>query len=101
MLSAGTKALELIEGQTIDDLEEDEIRTLALVRLLEIVGEAANGVSHEVQASYPDIRWAEIISLRNRLIHGYFFIDFGIVWRITTENLPPPVERLQELVADD
>jgi uncharacterized protein with HEPN domain len=52
---------------------------LATVRLMEIIGEAANRIPHEERSKYPEIPWNQIISLRNRLIHGYDAIDYEIL----------------------
>lgn len=58
-------------GKTRDDLDTDRKLNLALVRLLEIVGEAANRTPADERAQYREIPWAQIVGLRNRLIHGY------------------------------
>ena len=60
----------------------------AVIRNLEIIGEAANKLSLELHASLPVIPWADIIGMRNRLIHGYLTVDLNIVWRKVHEVLP-------------
>ncbi len=60
---------------------------LSLVRLLEIVGEAANHVSEELQDKYPSVNWSHIVGMRNRLIHGYDDIDFEILYQTINEDL--------------
>jgi uncharacterized protein with HEPN domain len=65
------------------------------VRLLEILGEAANRVPQEEQARLSDIAWPEIVAPRNRLIHGYDSVDLGIVWRAIRKNLPDLVDQLE------
>jgi uncharacterized protein with HEPN domain len=70
-------------------LAADRPLNLSLVRLLEIVGEATNRVPPRERAKYPGIPWAQIVGLRNRLIHGYDNVDFDILWQIVTEDLPP------------
>jgi uncharacterized protein with HEPN domain len=69
---------------------------LSLVRLLEIVGEAASRMPLEERIRYPDIPWAEIVGLRNRLIHGYDSVDFDILWQILSKDLPPLIEALEK-----
>ena len=71
---------------------------LSLVRLLEIVGEAASRVPADERAKYPDIPWAQIVSLRNRLIHGYDNVDFDILWQIVTQDLPPLIVQLEKIL---
>jgi len=70
----------------------------AVVRAIEVVGEAAAKVSEETRATAPDIPWSAIVSMRNRLIHGYFDIDADIVWKTATCELPPLPRRLRTLL---
>jgi uncharacterized protein with HEPN domain len=66
------------------------------VRLLEIVGEAAGRVPAEEPVRHPDIPWPEIVVLLNRLIHGYDSVDFDILWRIVSDDLPSLIEALEK-----
>lgn len=61
---------------------------LAIVHLLEIIGEAANSVSKELQQKYDSIPWKSIVGMRNRLIHGYFDIDLKIIWQTIQTDIP-------------
>ena len=72
----------------------DRLLALALVRLLEIIGEAAARVPAEERARRPGVPWSSIVSLRNRLIHGYDDIDHDIVWEVVTTDLPALVSAL-------
>lgn len=73
------EAVSLIRGKSTIDLDNDRLLNLALVRLLEIIGEAANQISKEERSRYPEIPWLQIVSLRNRLIHGSDAVDFDIL----------------------
>ena len=75
MLDYSREALELIQEKSRDELDSNRVLSLALVPLLEMIGEAANRVSAEYQSNYPAIPWTQIIGLRNRLIHGYDAVD--------------------------
>lgn len=97
-LNAANKAMEFLKGKTSDDLHKDEMLSLALVRLLEVVGEAAVGVSEEFKNQHPQVPWREMIALRNRLIHGYFDINLDIVWNTIIEDLPPLTSALEKLL---
>ncbi|MGH7812560.1 MAG: HepT-like ribonuclease domain-containing protein [Candidatus Binataceae bacterium] len=77
------------------DLDTDRQLNLSLVRLLEIIGEAAGRVSAEERTRHPDIPWTEIVGLRNRLIHGYDSVDFDILWQIVTGDLPRLIAALE------
>jgi uncharacterized protein with HEPN domain len=94
-----TEALVLTQGRTRADLDSDRLLELALVRLLEIVGEAASRVPRRVRAMYSDIPWPQIVALRNRLIHGYYAVDLDILWQIVVQDLPPLVTALEEIMA--
>ena len=101
MLDAARKATTFAETCTRDDLEKDEKLALALIRLLEVLGEAAKSISHECQTEYPDIPWRQIAGTRDRLIHGYFDVDLDVVWKIVSGDLPSLVVQLQQILPDD
>ena len=98
MLDYSREALSLIGGKGRKELDQDRTLNLALVRLMEIVGEAANRVSDETQSAHTEIPWFQIISLRNRLIHGYDSVDFDILWGVITQELPALVAALEKIV---
>jgi uncharacterized protein with HEPN domain len=98
MLESARMAMQFIEGETRVSLETDKKLVLALVKLIEIVGEAANNVSLAKQAELPDIPWRQIIGMRNRIVHAYFDVDLDIVWRTVTEELPPLIAVLEKVV---
>lgn len=98
MLDHAREAVAMVHGRTRADLNADRKLNLALVRLLEIVGEAAARTPENERALYPDILWPEIVSLRNRLIHGYDSVDFDILWNIITKDLPPLIRTLELLI---
>jgi uncharacterized protein with HEPN domain len=98
MLGYAREAVALAQGRQRADLENDRLLELALTRLLEIIGEAANRVPEETQEAHPEIAWGQIVSLRNRLIHGYDSIDFDILWAIVKEDLPELIENLEKIV---
>ena len=79
MLSHAQEVVDLLGDRGREALAQDRVSQLALTRLIEIVGEAANRVSPEARSAYPDIPWTQIIGMRNRLIHGYDVVDVGIL----------------------
>ena len=100
MLDHATEALDMVRGRERNDLELDRQLALALVRLMEIVGEAAGRVTADVRARHDHIPWADIVGLRNRLIHGYDSVDLDILWDILVLDLPPLAEQLRKVLAD-
>ena len=97
MLDSAREAVELIHGKSRADLDTNRVLSLALVRLLEIVGEAASKVTTATREQTPDISWSQIVSLRHRLIHGYDTINMDILWKILTDDLPALIGQLQKI----
>lgn len=93
------EALGLTRGKNRTDLDTNRLLNLALVRLLEIVGEAASSVPDDVRQQYPQVPWKQLVGLRNRLIHAYHQVDLDILWKIVSQDLPPLVARLDEILA--
>lgn len=96
MLQHAQEAIDLVAGKRRQDLESDRVLSLALVRLMEIVGEAAARVTPEVRGRLSNVPWHGVIGLRNRLIHGYDSVDLDILWTILSRELPALVEELKE-----
>ena len=87
MLDSIRKIETYISGMAYEEFLEDEKTKDAVVRNLEVIGEAANKIPEEVKIKHQEIPWRQIIGLRNRLIHGYFVVDYRIVWDIATKEL--------------
>jgi uncharacterized protein with HEPN domain len=85
---AAQEAVGFLKARTRSDLDMDRQLSLSLIHLLEIIGEAASGVSEEYRKNHPQIPWPQMIRMRNRLIHGYFDINLDIVWQTVTHDLP-------------
>ncbi|HVU13950.1 MAG TPA: DUF86 domain-containing protein [Phototrophicaceae bacterium] len=98
MLDAAHKARSFAEGKTRRELDHDEMFAFALVRALEIIGEAASKVSQETRGSYPEVRWTEIIGMRNKIIHDYLNVDNRIVWDVVTDDLPVLIRALEAVL---
>jgi len=95
MLDHARDAVAMAGGRIRSELDTDRQLNPSLVRLLEIVGEAASRMPAQERVRYPEIPWSEIVSLRNRLIHGYDSVDFDILWQIVTDDLPPLIAVLE------
>jgi len=76
------------KGLTYDGFVKDEMVVDAVIRNIEIIGEAARNMPEDVREKYPDIPWRRMIGLRNIAIHEYFGVDLSIVWEIISKNLP-------------
>lgn len=100
MYDHATEALDMVRNRVRADLDSDRMLNLALVRLLEVLGEAANRIPPEERAVHSQIPWPQLVGLRNRLIHQYDNVDFDILWQILTKDLPPLVQELERLLPE-
>ena len=98
MMDAIAAAVDFTNGRNRADLDNDRQLLFAIVRAIEIAGEAAAKISPESRAQAPDVPWQSIVSMRNRLIHGYFDIDRSIVWKTAREELPALLPALRALI---
>ena len=93
------EAIDLLGEKTLDDLLHDRTLQLALVRLVEIVGEASTRVTAALKRQHPAIPWGEIAGMRNKLIHEYEYVDVNIVYNTVRNDLPPLITQLDEVLA--
>jgi uncharacterized protein with HEPN domain len=98
MLDAAREAVTFVAGTTAEDLKSDRILSLALVKCIEIIGEAASKVTNETRAAYPQIPWVDIVGMRHRLIHVYFDVDLERVCDTIAVDLPPLIEGLEKAI---
>lgn len=93
-------ALSFAEGRTRNDFSEDLQLLLAVVKVIEIVGEAANKISKQGRQMLPDVPWSDIIAMRHKLSHvlAVDSIDVGIIWQTVQEDLPPLIALLERAV---
>lgn len=99
MLDAAREAIELSQGKTRASLDTDRMYSLAMVRLVEILCEAAYQVSEAKRHELAHIDFENIIGMRHRLVHGYHSIDPDILWDTIQDDLPGLVEQLEGVVA--
>ena len=99
MLDAAQEAMSFARGKKREDLDRERMLVLSLLKDIEIVGEAASKVSENCRQEHPEIPWKDIVTMRNRLIHGYFDINLDVVWKTATEELPLLVQKLQRVIS--
>jgi uncharacterized protein with HEPN domain len=97
MLDMARKAVSKTQSISRDTYDADENLRLALIHLIQTIGEAARQVSREFCNSHSDIRWADIIGMRHKVVHDYLGVDDDIVWKVATEDLPKLVASLEAL----
>jgi uncharacterized protein with HEPN domain len=95
MLDSAREATSFTEGYRREDLRDNRMLALSLVKCIEIVGEAAARVGAETRQEVAQIPWQDIIGMRNRLIHAYYDIDLDRVWDTVLDDLPILVSQLE------
>ena len=98
MLEHAREAVAMAAGRGRADLRTDRGLELSLVRLVEVIGEAASQVSEETRVRHPHIVWRAMVGMRHRLIHGYDYIDLDLLWDTVTLDLPVLVRQLEDLL---
>ena len=88
ILNSINRILSYISGKDQTSFGEDQVTQDAVVRQLEIVGEATKRISKEFRAKYPDIPWSDMAGMRDVLIHDYIDVDFDVVWKTASEDVP-------------
>lgn len=88
ILEAIEKAERYTSGLDFEAFAKDDKTVDAVIRNLEIIGEAANRLSQELKQEAPDIEWPKIIGLRNILVHEYFGVNLQILWDVLQNKLP-------------
>jgi len=98
MLIAARKIQRFTAGMSAADFQANEMAQSAVIREIQVIGEAARIVSDAMKASHPTIEWREISGMRNRVIHEYFDIDLDLLWDTVQNDIPLLIEQLQGIV---
>jgi uncharacterized protein with HEPN domain len=98
ILDAAREAVTFARDHSRQDLDSERMLSLSLVRLLEVIGEAARGISSIFRQAHPEIAWKQMVGMRDRLSHGYFDVDLDIVWNTVIQDLPPLILNLGKIV---
>jgi uncharacterized protein with HEPN domain len=98
MLTAAEAVARYSTGKVREDLDRDEMFRDAIERRLEIIGEAARGVSDSFQTAHPEIAWKKIMATRHIIAHDYDAVNYDILWRIITVHVPELIDLLRPLI---
>lgn len=99
ILQAARWIEEYVADTDFDDFTVDHMRFNAVVRALEVIGEAARALPDAVKVGLPGVPWREIIGMRNVLAHAYFAVDPDVVWSAATEHVPPLAAAVERRLA--
>ena len=100
MLENIEKVNYFIENLTYEDFKADERTNFAVIRCLEIVGEASKSIPKEIKSKYNDIPWKDIAGLRDKIVHGYSEINLFRVWLVVKEDFPILKEEIENIMKD-
>lgn len=101
VLEAAGKARQFLEGVSFSEFRANEEKIYAVVRALEIIGEATSHIPASVRTRYPELPWPDIVGMRNKLVHEYFGVDLEVVWRAVHDDLPPLEAAISRILADE
>lgn len=100
MLAYAEKAEGFVAGVDFESFKDNEEKTLAVVRALEVIGEAARNIPVELRSRYPGVPWSRVVGMRNIVIHGYFGVDLRVIWDTVWDDLPPLREAVARMLED-
>ena len=98
MLDAITKIEQYTRNMSFDDFAGNSMATDAVVRNIEIIGEASRHLDDTFRDQHPEIPWNKIAGIRNRIVHEYFGVDVSIIWFIVRKEIEPLKQQLQEIL---
>ena len=98
---AVAKAQKFLAGMTYEQFAADEKTAFAVVRCLEILGEAARKIPESIRTRYPQVPWREMTGMRDILIHDYFGVNLRVVWNTVQNDLPPLNPQIDQIIADN
>ena len=101
ILSETRYLIDRARGLTKDEFQGDETLKRAFVRSLEIIGEAAKRIPGDLRQKYSHVEWSAMAGMRDRLIHGYFGVDYDIVWDVVINKVPTLQQEIQQIVDNE
>ena len=101
MRDAAIQVVEFMRGKSRQDLTDDPMLSMAVTRGVEIIGEAATGVSGAFRVAHPEIPWRKVVGMRNRLIHAYFDVDLNRLWKTVQTSVPELIALVRPLIEEE
>ncbi|MCD6514489.1 MAG: DUF86 domain-containing protein [Candidatus Odinarchaeota archaeon] len=88
IINAMNKALQFVKGMSYDEFTKDDKTIFAVIRSLEVIGEAVKNIPETIREKYPEIPWKAMAGMRDKLIHEYFGVDLKILWDTVKKRIP-------------
>jgi uncharacterized protein with HEPN domain len=100
ILDAVAKAKQFVKDVDFEAFRANEEKVFAVIRALEIIGEAAKNIPKSIRGRYTEIPWEDIVGMRNKVIHDYFGVDIEVIWKTLHEDLPPLQATVTKILED-
>ncbi|OGQ10337.1 MAG: hypothetical protein A2026_04685 [Deltaproteobacteria bacterium RBG_19FT_COMBO_46_12] len=100
ILEATTKARQFVKDVDFEAFRNDDEKVFAVIRALEIIGEAAKNIPKSLRGRYTEIPWEDIVGMRNKVIHDYFGVDLEVIWKTLHKDLPPLQAAVAKIIED-
>ena len=98
IIGAMDKAMNFVKNISYEEFIQDDKTAFAVVRALEIIGEAVKNIPDDIRKNYPEIPWKDMAGMRDKVIHEYFGVKLSIVWRAVKEEIPPLKPLFEEIL---
>ena len=100
IIDAMTKATKFVEGVSYEEFTKDDKTIFAVIRAIEIIGEAVKNIPDDTKKGYPEIPWKRMAGMRDKVIHGYFGVDIKVVWDTIKEEIPEVKPLFEKMLND-
>lgn len=98
MFENANRAIQFTEGMDFETFRKDEKTVYAVIRAVEIIGEATRNIPDDIRVKYPEIPWRDAADMRNKFVHRYFGINLEVIWQTLSEDLPMLANALREII---
>jgi len=100
ILEAVAKVKQFVKGVEFESFCDNDEKVFAVIRALEIIGEAAKHIPKSIRGRYTEIPWEDIVGMRSKVIHDYFGVDLNVIWKTLHEDLPPLQAAVAKMLKD-
>jgi len=100
IVDAMNKVLKFVEGISYEEFAQDEKTIFAVIRAIEIIGEAVKNIPEDIRREYPEIPWRGMAGMRDKVIHGYFGVNLKVVWETVQERIPEVKPLFEKMLKD-